>query len=283
MNNIFSLDYIHWNPSKEIIDLGFYALRWYSLCFALGFVLSFYLLKKQFKTAGLDETYLEKLTMYLVLATVIGARLAHCIFYDFDYYSQHIAEIFLPVKFDPFRFVGFQGLASHGGILGVFIATILFCRKYKVKPLWLLDRLSVVGALAGCCIRMGNLMNSEIIGKPTDVAWAFIFEQVDNVPRHPGQLYEAIAYFSIFVILSIVLKKSNRHNGFIFGLFFTLLFIARFLIEFVKADQSAFEAGMMFNMGQLLSIPFIIFGLVMMYLKKDARDPDENAAKLETK
>ncbi|UII23631.1 prolipoprotein diacylglyceryl transferase [Fulvivirga ligni] len=273
--------YITWAPDKEIIDLGFYALRWYSLLFALGFVLSFYLLRKQFKKAELDESYLEKLTMYLVLATVIGARLAHCLFYDFDYYSQHILEIFLPVKFDPFRFVGFQGLASHGGILGVFIATVLFCRKYKVKPLWLLDRLSVVGALAGCCIRLGNLMNSEIVGSPSDVPWAFIFKEVDNVPRHPGQLYEALAYLSIFAILSIVLKKSNRHNGFIFGLFFTLLFIARFLIEFVKADQSAFEAGWLFNMGQLLSIPFIIFGIVMMYLKRGKRDPEENAAKTE--
>ena len=273
--------YITWAPKKEIIDLGFYALRWYSLLFALGFVLSFYLLRKQFKKAELDESYLEKLTMYLVLATVIGARLAHCLFYDFDYYSQHILEIFLPVKFDPFRFTGFQGLASHGGILGVFIATVLFCRKYKVKPLWLLDRLSVVGALAGCCIRLGNLMNSEIVGSPSDVPWAFIFKEVDNVPRHPGQLYEALAYLSIFVVLSIVLKKSNRHNGFIFGLFFTLLFIARFLIEFVKADQSAFEAGMLLNMGQLLSIPFIIFGIVMMYLKRGKRDPEENAAKTE--
>ncbi|MEK6476293.1 prolipoprotein diacylglyceryl transferase [Catalinimonas sp. 4WD22] len=268
------INYIVWNPDGIIFDLGFIALRWYSLLFALGFILSYQILSVYFKREGVAQEKLDKLTIYLVLATVIGARLGHCLFYDFEYYSQHIAEIFLPVRFSPeFEFTGFQGLASHGGILGVFIATILFCRKYKVELLWLLDRLSVVGALAGCCIRLGNLMNSEIIGKPATVDWAFIFAKVDDVPRHPAQLYEAIAYFLIFVVLSILYRKTHKPSGFIFGLFFVLLFSARFFIEFFKADQVAFEADMTLNMGQWLSIPFIISGLVLMFLKNKSLPP----------
>lgn len=264
------LSYIVWNPDPLIFDLGFYALRWYSLLFALGFILSYLILRGHFKKAGLEEEMLEKLTIYVVLATIIGARLGHCLFYDWDYYSDHILEIFLPVRFQPeFRFTGFQGLASHGGIFGIVVAVILYSRKYKIDAWWIFDKLSLVGALAGACIRFGNLMNSEIVGKPADVPWAFIFVQVDNVPRHPGQLYEALSYLLIFVILYYLTKHSKREPGFIFGVFFVLLFTARFIIEFFKADQSDFEAGMILNMGQLLSIPFIIFGLIMIYLKRN--------------
>lgn len=264
------LSYIIWNANENILDLGFYQLKWYSLLFALGFVFSYLILRGYFKRAGLGEEMLEKLTVYVVLATIIGARLAHCLFYDWAYYSDHIAEIFLPVKFEPeFRFTGFMGLASHGGIFGIVVAVILYSRKYKINSLWIFDRLSLVGALAGACIRFGNLMNSEIVGKPTDVPWAFVFVQNDSVPRHPGQLYEALSYLLIFAILYFLTRKSHREHGFIFGVFFVLLFTARFIIEFYKADQSDFEAGMILNMGQLLSIPFIIFGLIMMYLKRN--------------
>lgn len=262
------LSYIVWNPDPIIFDLGFYALRWYSLLFALGFVLGYSILRSHFKKAGLGEEMLEKLTIYVVLATIIGARLGHCLFYDWDYYSDHIVEIFLPVRFQPeFEFTGFQGLASHGGIFGIVVAVLLYSREYKIKSFWVFDKLSLVGALAGACIRFGNLMNSEIVGKPADVPWAFIFEKVDSVPRHPGQLYEALAYLTIFGILYILTQNNKREPGFIFGLFFTLLFSARFIIEFFKADQSDFEAGMVLNMGQLLSIPFILFGIVLVFLK----------------
>lgn len=265
--------YITWNPDPFVFDLGFYALRWYSLFFALGFVISYLILKGYFKKAGLEEEMLDKLTIYVVLATIIGARLGHTLFYDWDYYSDHIAEIFLPVRFEPeFEFTGFQGLASHGGIFGIVVAVLLYSRKYNIKSLWVFDKLSLVGALAGAFIRFGNLMNSEIIGKPADVPWAFIFEKVDAIPRHPGQLYEALAYFTIFVILYFVTRNNKREPGFIFGLFFTLLFSARFVIEFFKADQSDFEAGMILNMGQLLSIPFILFGIVLLFLKRQKTD-----------
>lgn len=261
--------YIYWNPDGTIIDLGFYALRWYSVLFALGFIFSYIILKKQFAKENIPEEKLERLTIYVILATVIGARLGHCLFYDFDYYSQHLTEIFLPFRFKPsFQFVGYQGLASHGGVIAILIALIIYSRKFNVKLLWILDKLALVTPLAGYFIRLGNLMNSEIIGKPSTVPWAFIFQEVDNVPRHPGQLYEAIAYLGIFIFLNILNKKINKEPGFIFGLFLTLLFSARFIIEFFKVDQSAFEAEMIINMGQLLSLPFIIFGLILIALKK---------------
>ena len=263
------LSYIVWNPDPTIIDLGFYSLRWYSLLFALAFVLSYIILRGHFKRAQLDEEMLEKLTIYVVLATVIGARLAHCLVYDWDYYSDHILEIFLPFRFSPeFQFTGFQGLASHGGIFGIMVAVVLYSRKYKISLLWVLDKLSLVGPLAGACIRLGNLMNSEIVGEPADVPWAFIFVRVDDIPRHPGQLYEALAYLFIFAVVNLVDRKSKRETGFTFGLFMILLFVFRFIIEFFKADQSDFEAGMILNMGQLLSIPFIILGIVIVILKR---------------
>lgn len=263
------MTYIHWHPSPVIVDLGFYELRWYSFLFALGFALSYIILNVQFKEIGFGEKLLDKLTVYIVAATVIGARLGHCLFYDWDYYSSHILEIFLPFRIHPkFEFTGFQGLASHGGIFAIVVAVILFSKKYDIEALWIFDKLSIVGALAGACIRLGNLMNSEIIGTPTGVPWAFIFERVDPLPRHPGQLYEAIAYFLIFVLLNIVEKKTNRRSGFIFGLFLFLLFLTRFLLEFFKVDQSAFESGMLFNMGQLLSIPFILLGLILILVNK---------------
>lgn len=264
------LCYISWNTSPEIFQLGFYELRWYSLLFATGFVLSYIILKARFTNDQFNEDLLDKLTVYMVVATVVGARLAHCIFYDWDYYSNHILEIFLPFRFQPtFEFTGFQGLASHGGIFAVVIAVILFSRKYKINALWIFDKLAIVGALAGTCIRLGNLMNSEIVGKPTDVPWAFIFVQVDSLPRHPGQLYEALAYLGIFVLLLNLDKYNTRQPGFIFGLFFVLLFSCRFIIEYFKADQASFEADMVLNMGQLLSIPFILFGIAMMYRTRE--------------
>lgn len=258
--------FIQWDPSPVIVDFGFYEVRWYSLLFALGFVLSYMILKGQFKKAALDENLLDKLTVYIVVATVLGARLAHCIFYDWEYYSQHLLEILLPFRFEPeFQFTGFMGLASHGGIFAIVLAVLLYARNFKVRALWIFDKLSIVGALAGACIRFGNLMNSEIVGKPTDVPWAFIFTRVDELPRHPGQLYEALAYLFIFGLLFLLDRHNTRKPGFIFGIFFVLLFTARFLIEFVKADQADFEAGMLLNMGQLLSIPFILVGFYIAY------------------
>jgi prolipoprotein diacylglyceryl transferase len=261
--------YIHWDPDGTIINFGFYALRWYSVLFASGFLFSYILLNRKFRAEGVAEMMLERLTVYVIVATVIGARLGHCLFYDFEYYSHHPAEIFLPVRFNPeFEFIGYQGLASHGGTIAIFMAVILYSYRYKVELFWLLDKLALVSPLAGCLIRVGNLLNSEIIGRPASVPWAFVFERVDTIPRHPGQLYEAISYLLIFILLNTFVSKINRRPGFIFGLFLVLLFLSRFLLEFFKADQSAFEAGMLLNMGQLLSIPFVLFGLLLLLLKR---------------
>jgi len=264
------IDTIIWDPSDSIIDLGFFALRYYSMFFLLAFVSSYIVVKKQFEKYGVDVALMDPLTVYVVLGTLIGARLGHCLFYDFAYYSQHPLEIILPFTFTPeFRITGFQGLASHGGGIGIMVSLILFCRKFKLKLWFMLDQIALVVPLAGTFIRLGNLMNSEIIGKPTDVSWAFIFLKDDNIPRHPAQLYEAIAYLTIFSIVYFMVKKYPKSPGFYFGMVIFLIFCFRLAVEFIKEDQSAFEAGLLLNMGQILSIPFILTGLVIMYLKKE--------------
>jgi len=270
------IDTILWDPSDSIIDLGFFALRYYSMFFMLAFVSSYMVVKKQFEKHKIDIALMDSLTIYVVLGTLIGARLGHCLFYDFAYYSKHPLEIILPVTFTPsFKITGFQGLASHGGGIGIMLSLILFSRKFKVKLWFLLDQIALVVPLAGMFIRLGNLMNSEIIGKPAEVSWAFIFLKEDNIPRHPAQLYEAIAYLLIFILVYSLIRKYPKPSGFYFGMVIFLIFCFRIAIEFIKEDQSAFEAGMLLNMGQILSIPFIITGIIIMYLKKGTTDQIE--------
>jgi phosphatidylglycerol:prolipoprotein diacylglycerol transferase len=261
---------VMWNPDGTIIDLGFFVLRYYSLFFLLAFVSAYLVLKQEFKLHQIDNDLLDKLTIYVFFGTLIGARLGHCLFYDFSYYSSHPLEIILPVSFEPsLRITGFQGLASHGGGLGILISLFVFSRKYGMKPWFLLDQVSLVIPLAGFFIRLGNLMNSEIIGKPSDLPWAFIFVKEDLVPRHPAQLYEAIGYLLLFMMLYRISKWQPRRDGFYFGLMLTLLFSLRFVIEFYKEYQSPFEADMWLNMGQVLSIPFILMGLIIIYRKRN--------------
>jgi len=260
--------YIVWNTDGIILDLGFYQLHWYSLLFGLGFVLGYQFVKYRFKEAEYDVKLLDNLAVYLVIGTIIGARLVHCIFYDWDYFSQHLLEIFLPFRFSPtFEFTGFLGLASHGGGLGVLVAILIFARRYQVKTIWLIDTIAFVIPLAGACIRLGNLMNSEIVGKVTNVSWAFVFTQLDSLPRHPAQLYEAISYLLIFGFLFWLKKQSFYKPGLLVGFMLLLVFIARFSLEFLKVNQSAFENDMTLNMGQWLSIPFILIGLVVVIYK----------------
>lgn len=266
---------IVWDVDPEIIRIGSFAIRYYSVLFAGGLVLGYHVVKGMFLKEGRKIEDLDQLTIYIFIGTVLGARLGHCLFYEPEYYLQHPLEMILPFSWgkDGFEFTGYQGLASHGGILGVFIAIWYFCRKTKTPIFDILDKVSVAGALAGMCIRLGNFFNSEILGKATDGSWGVIFKQVDDVPRHPGQLYEALAYFAIFLLLFKLYKTPavRERRGFIFGLFFTLLFLARFIIEFFKVNQVSFEDALTFNMGQLLSIPFIIAGVVVMiwsYRKK---------------
>jgi prolipoprotein diacylglyceryl transferase len=255
--------FINWNPSPDIFTIpGIdWPVRWYGLSWAMAFIGCHFFMNRIYKAEGRTEAQLDVLTLYIVLATVLGARLGHCLFYGWEYYSQHPLEILK---------VWEGGLASHGGGIGILIGMWLYCRKTKESWLWLFDRLIVVVPFASFMIRFGNLMNSEIIGEPTNVPWAFVFHQVDELPRHPTQLYEAIFYFFLF-ILFYWLWKNKRNDfgkGFMFGLFCVLMFGFRFGMEFMKENQEAFEASLPINMGQILSIPFIVVGLYMIYRSK---------------
>ena len=263
------LNYIHWNPDPEIINVFGFSLRYYGLLFVSGLILSIYILGWIFKRENLPPENLEKLSVYGMIGILAGARLGHCLFYEPSYYLSHPLEMILPITFPPdggIKFIGYQGLASHGGALGLLIALYFYSRKTKHSIIDTIDLIAVVAALGSGFIRLANFMNSEIIGMPTTKPWGVIFDQVDNVPRHPAQLYEAISYFIIFAIMMILYDKlgDKLKNGFFFGLVLVLIFTARFIIEFVKEDQVGFENGMTFNMGQLLSLPYIVVGIGFM-------------------
>lgn len=259
-------NYIHWNPDPEIINIFGISIRYYGLLFVSGLILSVYFLGWIYKRENLPSENLEKLTIYGAIGILAGARLGHCLFYEPSYYLSHPIEMILPITFPPdggVQFTGYQGLASHGGALGLLIALYFYSRKTKHPMIDTIDLIAVVAALASGFIRLANFMNSEIIGMPTTKPWGIIFERVDSTPRHPAQLYEAISYFLIFALM-ILLYKTQREklkNGFFFGLVLILIFTARFIIEFVKENQVGFEDGMTFNMGQLLSLPYIFVGI----------------------
>lgn len=369
------LNYIIWNVAPYVMEIGSFELHWYSLLFAAGFFFGYKILTSIYKSEGRPESDIEKLAIYMFLATLIGARLGHCIFYDWAYFQNHILEIFLPVEFEPkFKFTGFRGLASHGAAFGIIFAVWLYSRKYKEQRfLYVLDRIVIVVALAGACIRLGNLMNSEIIGKPAASAASFVFvhptqeilqgefgkeiikdvrftslgkdsvnfgypvtelkmtlttKRIDSVdafvniavwnaiynapgypehislpqeknlllgsrnvgkneqeidvlvygiPRYPAQLFEAISSLLLFVLLYALYKKYGKDTpeGLLFGLFVVILFSLRFVYENFKENQSQFEEGMKWNMGQWLSIPLVLAGIYVLIralrLKKQAK------------
>ncbi len=259
---------ILWDVSPIIFEIGPLAIRWYSLLFALGFIIGYFIVKRIYINEGIPVSELDNLTIYTVIGALLGARLGHCFFYDWEYFSQNPLEIILPVSFHPeFRFTGYQGLASHGGAIGIIIALLLFKRKSTKKSFfWLIDRVAIPTGFAGACIRFGNLFNSEIYGHQTDLPWGFIFvRNGDTYASHPTQIYEAIFY----IITSIVLmrlykvKKYREAKGFLVGVFFVMVFTARFFIEFIKENQVDFEKNMILNMGQILSIPAILVGIFL--------------------
>ena len=265
MDNIL---YINWNPSLTTI----FGMRWYGLCWLLGLLGAYLIVKRLYKQQGIKAELFEPLFFYCFFGILIGARLGHCLFYQPDYYLtsfSHFVEMILPIHFLPdegWKFTGYEGLASHGGTLGLMIALWIYVRKTKVGIWTVLDNVAIATPIAAFFIRIGNLMNSEIIGKVTDVPWAFVFERVDMMPRHPGQLYEAIAYAILLFIGFAVYKKYPQRvgTGFYFGLCLTYIFTARFFIEYTKEIQEEFEASLPLDMGQLLSIPFVIIGIVCM-------------------
>lgn len=268
---------VTWNVYPVLFHLGSMEIRWYGVLFALAFIVSYVLLKKMFTQEKVDVVYLDKMTIYIFIGVLIGARLGHCLFYAFGYYSHHIVEMFLPIKIGngTWKFVGYQGLASHGGAIGILLAMILYTRHTNIPYMWSLDRLVVAVCFAGASIRLGNLMNSEIYGVQTSLPWGFVFVgDGSTVPCHPTQLYETLSYIILGIVLySLSMRKTERklNQGMIFGIFLVALFGVRFLIEFLKNDQEAWEAAMPINMGQILSIPFMLVGVVCIILatKKD--------------
>lgn len=270
---MFNLLSVVWNPELELFRLFGLPVRYYSLMWCIGLVAAYFLVRKFFKDRKISDDTFEPLFVYCFLGILIGARLGHCIFYQPDYYLssfEHIIEMLLPIAFTPngVKMVGYAGLASHGGTIGIFIAIYLYCRKYKVKLLEVVDMICVATPFTAGCIRIGNLMNSEIVGKATGTDWGFIFAALgEDFPRHPAQLYEAIAYFTIFIISILIYKKHKDMvgSGFYFGFCLATIFTFRFFVEFCKEVQVDFEEGMALDMGQILSIPFILIGAYLIY------------------
>lgn len=265
------LNYIVWDPNLSF-KLGPLTLHWYSLCWLIGLALAYLIVQRLYKQQKVKDELFDPLFLYCFIGILAGARLGHCLFYQPDLFLsswKHFVEIFIPIDFMPqggWRFVGYRGLASHGGTIGLMLALWLYVRRTKMNVWQVLDNIAIATPVTACFIRLGNLMNSEIIGKATDVPWAFIFQQVDSMPRHPGQLYEAITYALLFFIGWIIYRRRPERvgTGFFFGLCLTYIFTARFFIEYTKEVQEAFEASLPLDMGQLLSIPFIIIGVACM-------------------
>jgi prolipoprotein diacylglyceryl transferase len=265
--------FVTWDVDPNLINLenvpiiGQLTIRYYGVLFAAAFVFGYLLFMRIFKTEGISVEVLDRLTLYMVIGTVVGARLGHVFFYQPDYYLSHPHEIL---------YIWHGGLASHGAAIGILIALYLFVRKEKKPYIWILDRMSIAVALSGFFIRMGNLMNSEIYGVETDLPWGFVFVRNNEIlPKHPTQIYEALAYLAIFFVLYRLYfrNKGKFRPGLLFSLFMILVFTARFLIEFIKEVQVPFEQGMALNMGQWLSLPFIILGVIMLYRTKKRNRP----------
>lgn len=265
------LDFITWTVNPNLID-SFVTVRWYGLAFAIGFWIGYEIVWRIFRHEGAPERWISSLFIYVVVATIIGARLGHVFFYDWSYYSHHLGDILK---------IWEGGLASHGGTIGIIIAILLYSRYVtRRSPLWTFDRLVIPVALVGALIRFGNLMNHEIYGGPTDLPWGFCFianvnkwlqgaDPIFTAPSHPTQIYEALCYIALFGIMMWMYWKRNaeRRPGLIFGVFLTVLFSARFFIEYIKNVQEAWEINLRqswgMDMGQVLSIPFIILGIAL--------------------
>lgn len=276
------LEYIIWDPI-EGIDLGLLTLHFYSLMFITAFICGWYMMEYLYQKEGVNKKYLDPLLAYTVFGTLIGARLGQVFFYDLPYFKDHWLEALFPIRENPghrlfgvikgYEFIGYRGLASHGATIGLIISTYFYNKKVIKKPfLWLYDRLCIPIALGGCFIRIGNFFNSEIVGKPSDLPWAVKFVQMNTdygeiVSRHPAQLYESIGYFIIFLVIRYVYRRTDKKKflGYIFGLFFILVWSTRILIEFIKEPQGQeIIRTSALNTGQLLAIPFLLLGILIL-------------------
>lgn len=257
---------ITWDVNPEIFTVGTFSIRWYGLLFAMGFLVGQLIMARIYKAENMPEKDLDSLMLYMVISTVVGARVGHYAFYEWDSFMTNpllwLKEMVLPP---------YQGLASHGAIISILTGLALYARSKKQYFLWVVDRIVIVVALAGCFIRSGNLMNSEIVGKPTDVPWAFLFvrntEYFPTVPRHPAQLYEALSCLILCVILYLTWNRyrSKTPHGLLLGIFLVVVFGLRFFYEHFKENQVAFENTMQYNMGQILSIPAVLLGIYFLW------------------
>lgn len=263
------LNYIVWDPDPVAFHIGTFSIRYYSLCWLIGLTLGYLLMRRLYKQQALKDEQFEPLFLYIFIGVLIGGRLGHCLFYQPDYFLStwdHFIEMLLPIRHmsdGSWKMTGYEGLSSHGGVIGMFIGMWLYCRHVKVPGWILLDNMGICSGITATFIRLGNLMNSEIIGKVTDVPWAFIFVREDGYARHPGQLYESLAYLCFFLLILFIYHKRGPKSvgsGFYFGLCLTLIFTFRFFIEFTKEIQEDFEATLPIDMGQILSLPLIIIG-----------------------
>lgn len=257
--------FIYWNIRPEVVQLGPLVVRWYGLFFALLFWIGYLIVRWMYYSEGKDVVTLNSLLVYLIIGTVVGARLGHCLFYEPAYYLSHPLEVL---------YVWHGGLASHGGAVGVVMALYLYTGRQPDQPyVWLLDRIVVPTALGGSLIRLGNLFNSEILGYPTRLPWAFVFARVDAVPRHPVQLYESLAYALVFVGLLLVYHrlKAKTPRGLLVGLFLVSIFTARFFLEFLKLPQSDYGQNLPLSVGQWLSVPFVVAGAICLWRARARR------------
>lgn len=256
-----------WDVNRVLFKLGPLEFRWYGMLFGLGFLIGYFIMQWMFHEEDKPADEVEWVLIYALIGTTVGARLGHCLFYNPSYYLSN------PIKILK---IWEGGLASHGAAIGIFTAFWLYARRRKVSYLWIMDRMAIVTALAGCFIRLGNLFNSEILGLPTKGSWGFIFKKVDNVVRHPVQLYESITYLAIFIFLVWVYRKRKGQTpyGMIIGLFMMLVFGSRFFLEYLKTRQAHFGQGMALSMGQWLSIPSVLFGLWMFQISRKNGPPE---------
>ena len=259
-----------WAPDPKAISLGSISIYYYSLMFVIAFASGLYLMKYIYKKEGVSLSHIDPLLLYMVVGTLIGARLGEVFFYNWDYYQNNLAEILLPIKVTPdgIEFTGYRGLASHGAAIGIITSLYLYQRKYTYKPLlWILDRLGITVAFAGIFIRIGNFFNSEIVGLYSNSDFGVVFlNRGEILPRHPVQLYESFGYLIVFLILRYLYWNTNRKDqtGYLFGAFFVLLFGVRFIAEFVKESQGGFETSLgLLSTGQWLSIPLILIGFCL--------------------
>tara|TARA_B100001769_G_scaffold57451_4_gene41940 strand:- start:312 stop:1172 length:861 start_codon:yes stop_codon:yes gene_type:complete len=276
---------ITWSPNETLFEIGSFGLHYYSLMFVLAFTIGFKIVEKYFENEDISKDYLEPLFVYMVFSTLIGARLGEVFFYSWDYYQNHLLEILLPIRennnkslfglIKGYEFTGFRGLASHGAAIGIILGIIIFQFNYKLKStLWIFDKLTVPVTLGGVFIRLGNFINSEILGTYTNSNFGVIFENRGEIlPRHPAQLYESFGYLILFLILRKIYPKTNHIQGYLLGVFLAGIFSIRFLIEYVKESQGGFEEILPFlSTGQWLSIPLIISGLIIILLAKSKKE-----------